>query len=285
MKSIEKSAPTVEEAVTAALQELGADATDVMVEVLEEPTNGLLGFGAKPARVRVVLMASAPPPPTPDPTPQPTGTDDQPSQKRESRPRRNDDRPRRPRNDDRRSRPTEDPVYDLVMTPAPDEVPPEEADEIARYGFEVVNELLQHMGYPDARVSIHRADASDEEEGSHWLLNIYGENLSPLVGRRGDTLASLQYIVRLIVSRRSQQHTSLIVDVGQYKAGRSERLMQLAHRMADKAIADERTISLEPMPPHERRIIHLALRERADVETFSVGEGRTRKVTIAPNLD
>ncbi|PJF33930.1 MAG: single-stranded DNA-binding protein, partial [Phototrophicales bacterium] len=91
-----------------------------------------------------------------------------------------------------------------------------------------------------------------------------------------------QYIIRLICSRRLQRRANIIIDVAGYKSGRSERLRGLANRMAKQAVQQGRTITLEPMPPNERRIIHLTLRGRADVTTRSVGEGRTRKVTIVP---
>jgi spoIIIJ-associated protein len=93
----------------------------------------------------------------------------------------------------------------------------------------------------------------------------------------------LQYVTRLITSRELQRRANLIVDVGGYKLRRARMLRGLAQRMADQAVERGRTVALEPMPPHERRIIHLTLRERADVSTRSVGEGSGRKVTIIPN--
>ncbi len=106
--------------------------------------------------------------------------------------------------------------------------------------------------------------------------------MNRLIGRRGETLSSLQYIIRLISSRRLQRRANIIVDAAGYKSGRSDRLRGLAKRMAKQAVEQGRTITLEPMPPNERRIIHLTLRGREDVITRSVGEGRTRKVTIVP---
>jgi spoIIIJ-associated protein len=307
MNAIEKTGATVEEAIAAGLEELGANPTDVMVEVLEEPSGGLLGLGAKPARVRIILMTMPQQPEAPvvskstdegekASSPKDDSNVEQRQERRQSD-RSRSDRPRNSRRNDNRRRNNDrdndrnrgghnkrEDRYDLIAEPAPDMIPDSETEEVARVGKDVLDNILIHMGFEDAQIGIHRAESTREDEELHWILNVYGTGIDSLIGRRGDTLASLQYIVRLIVSRRIQQHASLIIDVGQFKARRSERLMQLAHRMADQAVADERSISLEPMPPHERRIIHLALRERADVETFSVGEGKTRKVTISPNL-
>jgi spoIIIJ-associated protein len=103
-----------------------------------------------------------------------------------------------------------------------------------------------------------------------------------LIGRRGETISSLQYITRLIVSRRLQRRANVVIDVGGYKSRRSQKLRELALRMADQAVDQARTVVLEPMPPHERRMIHMALRNRPDVMTKSTGEGDSRKVTIVP---
>jgi spoIIIJ-associated protein len=111
---------------------------------------------------------------------------------------------------------------------------------------------------------------------------VTGPNLSVLIGRRGETLAALQYITRLIASRELQHRANIVVDVGGYKMKRSRTLRDLAIRMADQAVQNKRVITLEPMPPYERRIIHLTLRDRTDVQTKSIGEGSSRKVTIIP---
>jgi spoIIIJ-associated protein len=111
---------------------------------------------------------------------------------------------------------------------------------------------------------------------------VRGAELSKLIGRRGETLAALQYLTRLITSRRIGRRAYLVVDVDGYKARREAMLRRLAFRMAAQAIQRGRTVSMEPMPPHERRIIHLTLKDNPDVLTESVGEGDNRKVTIVP---
>ncbi len=156
-----------------------------------------------------------------------------------------------------------------------------ELDEDATVGVEVLEELLTRMRI-DAQINIKRSEEVEGEE-PHWMMNITGERISRLIGRRGETLASLQHILRLICSRRLERRANIIVDAEGYKTGRSNRLRGLANRMAKQAVQQGRTITLEPMQPSERRIIHLTLRNREDVSTQSIGEGRARKVTIVPN--
>jgi spoIIIJ-associated protein len=111
-------------------------------------------------------------------------------------------------------------------------------------------------------------------------LNIEGDDLGVLIGRRGQTLASLQYIVRLIVSEKLKAWMPINVDVAGYKKRRYESLQNLALRLAEQVKNNRRLITLEPMPADERRIIHLALTDHPDVTTQSVGEGEMRKVAI-----
>ena len=172
--------------------------------------------------------------------------------------------------------------YGSVATePQPAGLPDEELEEDAIVGREVLQELLAKM-HIDAQVSVQRADDDDDGDAPHWMLNVSGKRINRLIGRRGETLSALQHIVRLICSRRLERRANVIVDAAGYKLSRSNRLRGLAKRMAKQAVQQGRTITLEPMHANERRIIHLTLRDRQDVMTQSVGEGRTRKVTIVP---
>jgi len=125
-------------------------------------------------------------------------------------------------------------------------------------------------------------DLADEGQPAPIVLNITGEDLGILIGRRGETLRALQYLVRLMVSHRVKHWTNLVVDVESYLARRRHALESLANRVADQAIRSGRTQALEPMPPYERRLVHIALRKNPRVTTQSVGEGERRKVTIVP---
>jgi spoIIIJ-associated protein len=156
--------------------------------------------------------------------------------------------------------------------------PPLEEDKVARESLEG---LLLGMGI-QAQVSLRREESPLPEGDSSLVLDVTGPDLGILIGRRGETLQALQYMTRLIACRRLQRWANIVVDVEGYKKRREQALTALAHRMAERAILLGQAVSLEPMPPHERRIIHLALRDHATVATESVGEGEHRKVVIFP---
>lgn len=310
-KFVETTGASVEEAISKGLAELGARPFEVIVEVLEEPSQGILGIGAHPAKVRLQLLSvpKPPPPPMPAPTTEPAADEiiqfptaregfvasevhpsreDRPQ--REDRPRRDsrparEDRPRREDRPPRASKPADDYGVsddDMGMVVTGDEIPETEQDDEAQIGKVVLNELLTKMDI-SARIIVRRAHPGEPGESTPWVLDVTGSNLNRLIGRRGETLAALQYITRLITSRELQRRSEVVVDIGGYKAKRAQTLHNLAVRMADEAVQRSHTVTLEPMPPHERRIIHLALRERTDVVTRSVGEGAARKVTIVPS--
>lgn len=145
---------------------------------------------------------------------------------------------------------------------------------------EMLVQILTLMKVP-ASVQVSRVDST--QGTGPWILNVQGQGrITSLIGRRGDTLSALQYLLRLMVSHKLQHRVNLILDVDGYKAKRAERLRTLATRMADQAISENRTVVMEPMPPHERRLIHIALRGNTQVTTKSIGEGDARKVTIVP---
>jgi spoIIIJ-associated protein len=114
------------------------------------------------------------------------------------------------------------------------------------------------------------------------VIEIHGDDLSTLIGPRGETLNSLQYIARLMAGHKLQQRVGFVIDVEGYRQRREQALSRLAERMARKVAKRKRAMSLEPMPPHERRIIHMTLRDDTYVYTESTGEGNRRKVRIIP---
>jgi len=113
-------------------------------------------------------------------------------------------------------------------------------------------------------------------------VNLEGENLGILIGRRGETLDALQYLVSLSVNKNQETRKKLILDIEGYRTRREDTLIKLAHKLADKARQRGRNVILEPMNSLERRIIHTALQGRDDVSTFSEGEEPYRKIIIAP---
>ncbi|MEP7356788.1 MAG: R3H domain-containing nucleic acid-binding protein [Anaerolineales bacterium] len=145
----------------------------------------------------------------------------------------------------------------------------------------VLETLLEHM-HLQAEVVASRGEPETENDSPVMLLDVRGDDLDPLIGRQGETVAALQYIVRLILSKEFAHSVDVVVDVQGHKQRREEQLRRMARRMAEQAAERQRVMTLEPMPANERRLIHLELRDHPDVTTESVGEGTHRKVTIVP---
>ena len=141
---------------------------------------------------------------------------------------------------------------------------------------EVLERLLSLM---NVSASIEQKEPS-EEGRALIFLEITGDDLGILIGRRGQTLSSLQYLLYLMVSHQLKAHVPVTVDVAGYRERRQEALKNLAWRMAERVMATGQPVPLEPMPASERRIIHLAIQDYPGVITQSIGEGEDRKVTI-----
>jgi spoIIIJ-associated protein len=161
---------------------------------------------------------------------------------------------------------------------------PATADELAAEGeaaVEVLSELLDKM-HVTARVSVAPSEPDDLTGQRVNVVAINGEDLTMLIGPRGETLDAIQFLGRLMVAHKLQRRANFVVDVEEYRQRRVQALTRLAERMADKARQRGEPISLEPMTAYERRIIHMALRDVADVYTESAGEGKQRRVRIYP---
>ncbi len=167
--------------------------------------------------------------------------------------------------------------------PEPEEEPPLPEINVAQLAREALTELLRRMGI-EAQVVISppKGIMAEDRDMPPVILDITGDDLGILIGRRGETLNALQYITRLIVSRQTKYWVNIIVDVEEYKVRRERSLKQLAHRMADRVAASGKAVALEAMPAYERRIVHITLRDHKAVMTRSVGEGNNRKVMILP---
>ncbi|MFA5629148.1 MAG: R3H domain-containing nucleic acid-binding protein [Dehalococcoidales bacterium] len=149
---------------------------------------------------------------------------------------------------------------------------------------DTLENILERMGV-EASVQYLESDTPFDETGedSPTVYNIEGDDLGILIGRRGQTLACLQYIVKIIAANQIQDALpSVVIDVNGYKQKRKEVLRELAERVAGQVEASGRSFTLEPMPPYERRIIHLALIDHPGVLTESVGYGEDRKVSVIP---
>ncbi len=147
---------------------------------------------------------------------------------------------------------------------------------------EVLTSLLDHLELP-ASIQIEATSVADEEEQAQpVVLDISGDELGILIGRRGQTLAALQYLVRLMVTQKLTAPVALVLDVNGYKKRRYESLRTLAQHIAEQVTVNQRSFALEPMPAYERRIVHMALADHPSVTTQSVGFGDARKVTVVP---
>lgn len=144
-----------------------------------------------------------------------------------------------------------------------------------------LEELLARMKV-NASVVVQYGEADETDGGRTVLADVRGDDLSILIGRKGETLSALQYLARLLVSKQLNRGVNLVVDVEGFRQRRHEQLRRMARRTAEQVIQRGRPIALEPMPPDERRLVHLELRDHPAVYTESVGEGNRRKVTIIP---
>jgi spoIIIJ-associated protein len=149
--------------------------------------------------------------------------------------------------------------------------------DVASVVTEILDKLLELLG-----VTGNVEVLSDE---TPLTLNINGDDLGILIGRRGQTLACLEYVTKLMVAGRLKAWLPLKVDVAEYKKRRHESLQRLALYLAEQVKSSRHAITMEPMPADERRIVHLTLTDNPDVTTQSIGEDENRKVVILPKQD
>jgi spoIIIJ-associated protein len=257
--TLEIIAPTVEEAIAQGLAELGLTADAVSVEVLDAGTKGFFGLGKTQVRVRLTV----------NPSPGEMEIQPEPAPVAIAQPERVRNKPEpavvqsSPVSQEAESQPENDALLDRTES--------------------VVSKML-HLLNLQAQVSAHYG--STERDGRHNIhVDIRGNDLSVLIGRRSETLSAFQYIASLIVGKETQEFVQLTVDVEGYRDRREKQLIQMAKRMADQVVKSGRRQTLEPMPSAERRIIHIALRDHPAVKTESTGEEPYRKVMILPNKD
>jgi spoIIIJ-associated protein len=253
-RDLEIHGASVEEAIDKGLAQLGVARNDVIVEVVDEGSAGFLGLGGRDAVVRLKVLG-------------------------------------RPRFEEPAAVPavepgleqteSESPVADVISKPA---IEVDEGDRAAEaeYALKVVTSLLDKMGI-EASMTVSQTEPDDLTGEVRSVIDVRGKDMGVLIGPRGETLNALQYVTRLMTGHKLRQRTTFIVDVEGYRERREQSLASLAKRMADKAVRGGRPMTLEPMPPNERRIIHLTLRPDERVYTESTGEGRRRKVRIYPN--
>ena len=153
--------------------------------------------------------------------------------------------------------------------------------DIVKVASEVLNGLISKMGVD---VMANLTEAHSEEMGGP-VFDIDGDDSGLLIGRRGETLRSLQFLVNFMVSRRLGERARIMLDVAGYQQRRINSLKTMARKVAGRVASSGRSIALEPMPPNERRIVHIALSGHSDVDTESTGDGPGRKVVVLPRSD
>ena len=176
---------------------------------------------------------------------------------------------------------TEQPAQEDSSPASPGAQPSDEEAEAVRAAHDTVVELVQRLGL-EAEVTAEWGEKDPEARIRPLLVDVQGDDLGILIGRGGETLTALQYISRLIVAKELERPVAVVIDIEGYRARREQQLSQMAQKMAAQAAELDQTMELEPMPPNERRIIHVALRDNPAVTTESIGEGSGRKVTIIP---
>lgn len=247
MRVVEKVGRTVDEAVQEALKQLGVSRQDVEIEVLEEGSKGLFGLlGARRARVRVELKPGVEPVGTPREEEVP---DDVPG--------------------------LEEEVESLsAVQPTGDEVKATIDDKVS-VAEEFLTGVLERMG-------VEAALETRLDEDNIVVINIAGEDLGLVIGRRGQTLDALQFLVNQVANKSGGARARIVLDAQGYRERRAEALAGLARRMAERARRERRKVTLEPMNALERRVVHLALANVPGVETYSEGQEPERRIVIAP---
>jgi spoIIIJ-associated protein len=268
--TVEATGKTVEEAVQKALDELGLEEDEVEIEILTEGSRGVLGLGAEEARVRVTSL--------PYEDEEYDEEYDQPEVAAEYD---EEDEVAPPGN--RRFEPE---AAAVGRRPTPSYQAPQrerrfdgEAEPYAVIARQTLLELLDRMGM-DAEVSLDAAELEDDLPSIE--LSISGDYMGILIGRHGDTLAALQFLLGLLVSRKAERRVRVIVDIEGYRERRARLLSDMAMRAADRAQRYRQPIFLDPMIPSERRIVHMTLADHPYVATHSIGEGDNRRVVVSP---
>lgn len=169
----------------------------------------------------------------------------------------------------------------MADIPAATDLEPTPADPDLDGAAQAVRTLLAHMRV-EAAVSAAWGEPDPEDGERTLVVDVHGNDLSILLGRRGETLAALQYVARLLLAKQLSPGVNLLVDVEGYRQRRREQLRRIAQRTAEQVLQRGRAIALEPMPADERRIVHLELRDHPAVRTESSGEGARRKVSVHP---
>ena len=258
-KYLEKTGRTTDDAIAAALAELHLEREEVTVEVLQLPKSGFLGIGASPAVIRVSYQVEDEPVPAPA-VEKPAGTE----------------KPVKAEKPARTEKPVKAEKPAKAENPVKTEMPAPVADEEAEFA-EVrafLGGLLEHMGV-DAQIDIRR------RENGGIGVNLSGDSMGAIIGRRGETLDAIQHLTNYAVNKGNDKHMHISVDAEGYRSKREESLAHSAEKMAEKVLKYKRSMAFEPMNSYERHVIHTALQNYEGVTTSSTGVEPNRTAGFA----
>ena len=254
IKYLEKSGRTREEALAAALAELGLSEEAILgSEIVELPKSGFLGIGARPAVIRVSYEVP-----------------DEPAEEKSApAPKKAEKKPEAKKTEEKKSEPKK-----AEKKPEPKKAAP--VDESAEFAAirSFVTGLMERMGV-EAEVEISRRDNGGVN------VKLSGSGMGAIIGRRGETLDAIQHLTNYVINRDNDKHMHISVDAENYRAKREESLTKLAEKMAEKAIKYKRSMALEPMNSYERHVIHTALQNYEGVTTSSTGVEPNRRVVVS----
>ena len=276
MRYVETSGKTVDDAITAALLELGLPSEQVDIEILQESSKGVLGiFGAKEARIRATAKA--------------VPVEEELFSEKAEEPVKEEAKPVQQEKAQQEASYVMDTLVEdrlaAARAKAEAQAQAEAAKEPVEYSedakiaqeaaIEFLIPVLKKMG-------VEAEIVGEMEEADVLKLDIQGKGLGVIIGKRGNTLDSLQYLTALIANKKTQEHIKIKLDAENYREKRKQTLEKLAINLAKKVRKTNRRVALEPMNPYERRIIHSVLQSFDGVETHSEGEEPFRKVVISP---
>jgi len=275
-RDAEFSGRNIEEAISKGLSELDLSRDEVEVHIISPGSRGVLGIGAEEARVSLTYYVDVPD--APERTAQEAAAQPPAQAVGQAVVEKTSARPA-----DRASAPKLSAGENEEETPG-EALTDEEFVQAEQEAIKVVSQLLKGMGISAKVVPLPPQGLMAEQagEGRPIILDIRGEDLGVLIGRRAESLMALQYMTRMIVSHQLKKWLNIILDVEQYRARRERSLRQLALRMAERVAATRQAVPLEAMTPYDRRVIHLTLHGHEQVTTKSIGEGENRKVVIIP---
>ena len=287
-KSIITSGSTIDLAIEAALTQLGLDRDSVSVQVLQQAKPGFLGFGKTPAKVQVTYEAPDPAPAAPksalgsasrskpkasgqpvkNPDPKPAPKAEKPAAPKAEYQAPKVEKPAEPK-PERKPRPErkpEAPKEPKVFAPA-------EAGSVEEKVEQFIKGLLENMG---SQAVPHAVKGEDNT----YRVELVGEDLGYLIGRRGDTLDAIQHLTNYAVNREVEGHIRVNVDAEDYRAKREDSLRKYARKKAQQVLKVRRRTTLEPMNAYERHVIHATLQEMDNITTYSTGTEPNRRVVI-----